>query len=292
MSYNFQPGLINKGHIIQIKGELIDLSVPRVMGVLNLTPDSFYAGSRVSGDPDIRMKIAQFLEEGVDFIDIGAYSSRPGAEDIDEQEELKRLKPALQILKKEFPAAIVSVDTIRPEVAKMAVEQYGVAMINDISAGTRDANMIPTIASLGVPYIMMHMKGTPQRMQENPVYENLLKEIVGFFAEKIAWARESGIKDIIIDPGFGFGKTLDHNYRLLRNLEVFKILDCPLLVGLSRKSMIYRHLATGPDEALPGTIALNTIALMKGAVILRVHDVKEAVHTVKLFSKMIEFAPE
>ncbi len=292
MPDKFQPGLFSKDHIVQVRGELIDLSVPRIMGVLNITPDSFYAGSRVSDLDQLRKKITQFIEEGADFIDIGAYSSRPGAENIDETIEKNRLQPVLQIFRDEFPSVILSVDTFRSGIARMAVENYGVAIVNDISAGTMDKEMMATVASLGVPYIMMHMQGTPQTMQINPVYKNLLKEIIGFFATKIAQARETGIKDIIIDPGFGFGKTLDHNYRLLRNLEVLKIVECPVMVGLSRKSMIYRHLDMNPEDALHGTIALNAVALMKGAGILRVHDVKEAMQVVRLFSKMMEFPPE
>lgn len=289
MQEEFKPGLFNPYYSINLKGQLMGLTVPKVMGIINLTPDSFYIGSQISSKEALKKRVEQFIEEGVDFIDVGAYSSRPGANHIDEKEELRRLEPALQVLRKNYPQVVVSVDTFRASVAKTVVQEYGVQIINDISAGLSDKNMLKTISELGVPYIMMHMKGTPQTMQDNPVYENLMKEIIAFISERILVAREAGIKDIIIDPGFGFGKSLDHNYQLLQNLELMRIVDCPMLIGLSRKSMIYRVLETSPDEALTGSIALNTVALLKGAKILRVHDVKEAVQTVKLFTKMMDF---
>lgn len=288
----FRPSLFSNSYSVQIRGEIIDLSVPRVMGVINLTPDSFYPGSRFSDMEEIKKRIEQMIDEGVDFIDIGAFSSRPGAKHIDEKDELTRLKPTLKLFKNQFPGVIVSVDTFRSSIAQIAVEEFGVSVINDISAGKLDKDMLNTVARLGVPFIMMHMQGVPQNMQDNPVYANLMKEISGFFANQVLVAREAGIKDIIIDPGFGFGKTLDHNYQLLQNLDILKIIDCPLLVGLSRKSMIYKFLNTDAADSLAGSIALNTIALFKGANILRVHDVKETVQAVKLFLKMQEFPIE
>jgi dihydropteroate synthase len=288
----FRPSLFSDSYSVQIRGEIMDLSVPKVMGVINLTPDSFYPGSRFSDMEEIKKLIEQMIDEGADFIDIGAYSSRPGAKHIDESEELARLKPTLKLFKNQFPEVIVSLDTFRSSIAKIAVEEFGVSVINDISAGKLDKDLLNTVARLGVPYIMMHMQGTPQNMQNNPVYANLMKEISGFFANQVLVAREAGIKDIIIDPGFGFGKTLDHNYQLLQNLDILKIIDCPLLVGLSRKSMIYMFLNTDAADSLAGSIALNTIALFKGANILRVHDVKETVQAVKLFLKMQEFPIE
>jgi dihydropteroate synthase len=288
----YQPALFDNTYSIQIRGKIIDFAIPKVMGVINLTPDSFYPGSRFSDIDEIRRRIEQMIAEGVDLIDIGAYSSRPGARHIDESEELARLEPVLKLFKNQFPYVIVSVDTFRASIAKMAVEEYGVSVINDISAGKFDKKMLKTVARIGVPFIMMHMQGTPQNMQDNPLYVNLMKEIIGFFANQILVAREAGVKDIVIDPGFGFGKTIDHNYQLLQNLDVLKIIDCPLLVGLSRKSMIYRYLNIDVEDSLAGSIALNTIALLKGANILRVHDVKETVQAVKLFSKMQKFPVE
>ena len=288
----FQPGLFDKSHSVQIHGKIFDLSVPRVMGVINLTPDSFYEGSRLLDSEAISKRIEQFITDGADFIDIGAYSSRPGARHIDEKEELTRLEPTLKLLMNQFPEVIVSLDTFRSSIVKVAIEKYGVSLINDISAGEFDKEMLKTVSSMQVPYIMMHMKGTPQNMQENPFYDNLMKDLIDFFAKRVLAARESGIKDIIIDPGFGFGKTLDHNYQLLQNLDILKIVDCPILVGLSRKSMIYRYLNVQAEDALTGSVALNTIAILKGANILRVHDVKETVQAVKLYTKMQEFPIE
>jgi dihydropteroate synthase len=292
MQKEFRPGLFNQKYSIRLKNVIMDLSVPKVMAVINLTPDSFYHGSRVSDLQVLERLVSQFLEDGADILDIGAYSSRPGALQIEEKEEMKRLEPALNLLNKKFPDAIVSLDTFRSGIAEIAIKSFGVAMINDISAGRMDEKMLPTVAELQVPYIMMHMQGTPQNMQENPQYKNLMKEIISFFAQRIHAARDFGIKDIIIDPGFGFGKRLDHNYHLLQNLELFKVIDYPLLVGLSRKSMIYRVLNISPDESLTGTVALNAIALKNGANILRVHDVKETVQIVKLFNKLMDFPIE
>ena len=271
---------------INVNGKLMDLSQPQVMGILNVTPDSFYAGSRGVAERDIIDRLRQMTDEGASIIDIGAYSSRPDADDVSTEEEMARLRHALNLVRQHQPDAVVSVDTFRADVARMCVEEYGVAMVNDISAGEMDDEMFPTISRLGVPYIAMHMKGTPQTMQINPQYEHFLKEIFYFFSEKVQKLRDLGVKDIIIDPGFGFGKTLEHNYQLMNHLEEFKLFGLPLLVGISRKSMIYKLLGTTPEEALNGTTVLNTIALQKGAHILRVHDVKAAVEAVKIVEKM------
>ena len=271
---------------INVNGKLMDLSEPQVMGILNVTPDSFYAGSRAETERDITQRIHQIVNEGASIIDIGAYSSRPNAQHISAEEEMSRLRTGLELIRKHHPEAIVSVDTFRADIARMCVEEYGVAIINDISAGNMDEQMFPTIARLGVPYIIMHMKGTPQNMQENPHYDHFLKEIFYYFSEKVQKLRDLGAKDIIIDPGFGFGKTIEHNYELMNHLEEFHLFELPILVGISRKSMIYKLLGITPEEALNGTTALNTIALTKGAHILRVHDVKEAVECVKIVQKM------
>ena len=271
---------------INANGKLMDLSEPQVMGILNVTPDSFYAGSRGVTNGYILDRCQQILDEGASIIDIGAYSSRPNAQHISAEEEMSRLRTGLELIRKHYPEAIVSVDTFRADIARMCVEEYGVAIINDISAGNMDEQMFPTIARLGVPYIIMHMKGTPQNMQENPHYDHFLKEIFYYFSEKVQKLRDLGAKDIIIDPGFGFGKTIEHNYELMNHLEEFHLFELPILVGISRKSMIYKLLGITPEEALNGTTALNTIALTKGAHILRVHDVKEAVECVKIVQKM------
>ncbi len=271
---------------INVNGFLLDLSSPCVMGILNVTPDSFYAGSRMQTEIDITHRIEQIVGEGAGIIDVGAYSSRPNAENVSPAEEMERLRMGLGILRKVQPDAVVSVDTFRADVARMCVEEYGVAIINDIAAGEMDGDMFRTVADLNVPYIMMHMQGTPQNMQQNPHYDNLLKEVFIYFARKVQQLRDLGVKDIILDPGFGFGKTVEHNYELLAHLEEFRIFELPLLAGVSRKSMIYRLLGTTPQEALNGTTVLDTICLLKGADILRVHDVREAVETVKIVEAM------
>ena len=260
----------------------MDLSTPKVMGILNVTPDSFYAQSRTTAEGQIEARIEQILAEGASIIDIGAYSSRPGADDVPEEEEKRRLRKGLEIIRKTHPEAVVSVDTFRAGVAKWCVEEYGVQIINDISGGELDPQMFPTVAGLGVPYILMHMKGTPKDMQESPSYGSLLKEMFLYFARKVDELRNLGAKDLIIDPGFGFGKTQAHNYEILAHLEEFGIFGLPVLAGISRKSMIYNPLHTTPQEALNGTTALHAVALLKGARLLRVHDVKEAVETVRL----------
>ena len=267
---------------INVNGSLMDLSTPCVMGILNVTPDSFYEGSRMQTETEIARRVEQIMEEGAGMIDVGAYSSRPNAENISPREEMERLRMGLAILRKVQPDAVVSVDTFRADVARMCVEEYGVAIINDIAAGEMDKDMFRTVADLNVPYIMMHMQGTPQNMQRHPHYDHLLKEVFLYFAQKVQQLRDLGVKDIILDPGFGFGKTVEHNYELMAHLEEFRLFNLPLLVGVSRKSMIYRLLGTTPEEALNGTTVLDTISLMKGADILRVHDVREAVETVKI----------
>lgn len=273
-------------HTIHVNGKLIDLSVPQVMGILNVTPDSFYSGSRKQSEEEIAQRVAEILEQGASMIDIGAYSSRPNADHVSAGEEMERLRHGLSVLRRVAPDAVVSVDTFRADVARMCVEEYGVGLINDIAAGEMDADMFATVARLQVPYIMMHMQGTPQNMQQAPHYDNLLKEIFQYFADKIDRLRQLGVSDLVLDPGFGFGKTLEHNYELMNHLEEFAQFNLPLLVGISRKSMIYKLLGTTPQESLNGTTVLHTISLLKGAHILRVHDVKEAVETVKMVEKM------
>ena len=267
---------------INVNGTLLDLSTPCVMGILNVTPDSFYAGSRMQTEEEIARRVEQIVTEGAGIIDIGAYSSRPNADNVSAREEMERLRMGLSVLRRVKPDAVVSVDTFRADVARMCVEEYGVAIINDIAAGEMDGEMFRTVAELNVPYIMMHMQGTPQNMQQHPHYDNLLQEVFQYFARKVQQLRDLGVKDIILDPGFGFGKTLEHNYELLNHLEEFRIFELPLLVGVSRKSMIYRLLGTTPQESLNGTTVIDTICLLKGADILRVHDVKEAVETVRI----------
>ena len=275
-----------KSRYINVNGRLMDLSVPCVMGILNVTPDSFYSVSRMQTEEEIARRAEQILAEGAGIIDIGAYSSRPDAADVSAREEMERLRFGLTVLRKTCPDAVVSVDTFRADVARMCVEEYGAAIINDIAAGEMDAGMFDTVAQLNVPYIMMHMQVTPQNMQQHPHYDNLLKEVFQYFARKVQQLRELGVKDIILDPGFGFGKMLEHNYELLAHLEEFRVFGLPLLAGVSRKSMIYSLLGGTPQEALNGTTVLGTICLLKGADIIRVHDVKEAVETVKIVEAM------
>ena len=280
-----------EGHIertIRVNGQLMDLSTPKVMGILNVTPDSFYAGSRKETTSDIVNRVEQIITEGADMIDIGAYSSRSNAEHVSTKEEMARLRKGLEAIREVAPEAIVSVDTFRADVASMCVEEYGVALINDISGGQMDERMFDTVARLDVPYIMMHMQGTPQDMQQHIHYDHLRMEIMQYFALKVQDLHSRGVKDIIIDPGFGFGKTLAHNYELFKHLVDFKLFELPLLVGISRKSMIYKLLDSSPEEALNGTTVLNTIALTKGVDILRVHDVKACVEAVRIFNQMNE----
>jgi len=270
---------------INCKGNLIDLLVPKVMGILNITPDSFFDGGNYTNHAAILNQVEKMLLEGVTFIDIGAYSSKPGAEFVSEEEELARLLPVIELILAKFPETLISVDTFRSEVAKQAIAK-GAALINDISAGLLDDKMLETVAQLQVPYIMMHMKGNPQTMQSLANYEDVVKEVLFYFSERINAARSFGLNDIIVDPGFGFAKTLEHNYEIMQKLAYFSILEMPILVGVSRKSMVYKLLESTPQEALNGTTVLNTVALQKGAAILRVHDVKEAVECIKIYQNL------
>ncbi|NND26428.1 MAG: dihydropteroate synthase [Flavobacteriaceae bacterium] len=272
---------------LNCKGKLIDITDPKVMGILNVTPDSFYDGAAYPNDTAILSAVENMLLEGATFIDIGGYSSRPGADEVSLKDELKRVIPTIQLVLKEFPECLISVDTFQSKVAAESIAA-GAALINDISAGQLDPNMMQTVGELGVPYIMMHMKGTPKTMKDLTQYDDLIKDINFYFSQRLAEARSYQIKDLIIDPGFGFAKTRSQNFELLKKLEHLKISDVPILIGLSRKSMIYKTLLTTSDEALNGTTALNTIALIKGANILRVHDVKEALECIKLTEQLNE----
>ena len=270
---------------LNCKGRLLIVDKPLVMGIINATPDSFFAGSRFTNMDDIVAQTEKMLHDGADIIDIGGQSTRPGSELISADEEIKRIIPAIELISRKFPAAFISVDTFYSEVADAAVDA-GASIINDISAGSMDNKMIGTVAGLKVPYILMHMKGTPQTMQQNAVYENVTREVLDFFIAKTNELKKAGIADMIIDPGFGFAKTIDHNFELLKELSVFKILDRPILLGVSRKTTIYKTLGITAEESLNGTTVLNTIGLINGASILRVHDVKEAKEAVTLFSAM------
>jgi dihydropteroate synthase len=261
----------------------MDLSVPKVMGILNVTPDSFYSSSRYLSEEGILSRSGQMIEEGVDILDVGACSTRPGIELVSEEEELLRLRLALHLIRRRWPALPVSVDTFRAKVADVVVREFGVDLINDISGGSMDAMMFETVAKLQIPYILMHMQGEPSTMQDAPVYEEIVSDICRFFSDKVSQLRRLGVNDVILDPGFGFGKTLDHNYELLRRLDDFRLFELPILVGVSRKSMIYKKLGVAPELALNGTSILNTLALTGGASILRVHDVKEAKECVELY---------
>jgi dihydropteroate synthase len=276
--------LFTTNKTLNCRGELIDLSQPKVMGIINVTPDSFYAGSRQIDLRSILKQVEKMLAEGATFLDVGGYSSRPGAEDISMEEESQRVLPAIQAVIKEFPRAFVSVDTFRSSIAQQAVD-VGACMVNDISGGELDNQMFSTIAELQVPYVLMHMRGTPQTMTQHTDYEDLIKDIMDYFHPKVYQLRLMGVKDCMVDVGFGFSKTIEQNFTLLNALDYFKMLEKPLLVGLSRKSMIWRTLKTDAEHALNGTTTLHTIALIKGASILRVHDVKEAVETIELVGK-------
>ncbi|MDE3144202.1 MAG: dihydropteroate synthase [Bacteroidota bacterium] len=268
---------------LNCKGRLLIIDSPVVMGIINATPDSFYSGSRKSTVDTALNTAEQMLNEGATILDIGGQSTRPGSKKISVDEELLRVIPVIEAISKKFPQSFISIDTYHASVAKQTVDA-GAAIVNDISAGSMDAEMLPTVAELKVPFVCMHMKGTPQNMQQNPVYENVSKEVFDFFNERIKACQSIGIKDILIDPGFGFGKTIEHNFILLKELNIFKQLQKPLLLGISRKSMIYKTLNISAEEALTGTTVLNTIGLLNGANILRVHDVKEAVETIKIIS--------
>ena len=274
-------------YTINVNGTLMDLSIPRVMGIVNVTPDSFFAGSRTQTEAEIARRVEQLLAEGADILDIGGYSSRPGAADVPPEEERDRLRLGLAAIRRVCPDAVVSVDTFRADVARMCVEEYGVALINDISGGELDEEMFSTVARLGVPYVLMHMQGTPQTMQDKPQYDDVLRDVFLYFARKVQQLRDLGQKDIILDPGFGFGKTLEDNYALLAHMdELSSVFGLPVLAGVSRKSMITKVLGVTPAEALNGTTVLNTLCLTKGAAILRVHDVRPAVEAVRLVQAM------
>lgn len=271
---------------LNIRGTLTSLETPLVMGILNITPDSFYADSRKQTEAAIEERAQEILSEGGQMIDIGGYSSRPDAVEVSPEEEMSRLAFALKILNRHYPDVALSVDTFRADVARRCVEEYEVGMINDISGGELDAGMFETVASLHVPYIMMHMRGTPQTMQQHTNYTDMMEEIMLYFANKVRQLRLLGVNDIILDPGFGFSKTVDQNYELMSRLKEFKEFSLPLLVGVSRKSMIYKYLGGTPADSLNGTTVLNTFALLNGADILRVHDVRAAVEAVKMISKL------
>ncbi|MDC0210774.1 dihydropteroate synthase [Flavobacteriaceae bacterium] len=266
---------------INLNGNLMDLSTPKIMGILNVTPDSFYDGGMFDSNKKILDHVEKMLTDGADIIDVGGYSSRPGAKEVKLKDEIKRVVPTIELIKKEFNETTISVDTFRSEVALQAVNG-GASIINDISGGDLDPNMFNCVAELNVPYIIMHMQGNPKNMQNNPLYENVIVEIIENLSKKVFKATEAGVIDVIIDPGFGFGKTIEHNYKILSELSFFKELDCPILVGLSRKSMIYKLLEEKPENVLNGTTCLNTVSILNGANILRVHDVKEAKEVVKL----------
>jgi dihydropteroate synthase len=278
--------LSEKPSYINIRGKLLDLSIPRVMGIINVTPDSFYKGSRVAGEKEILETAVRMIEEGADILDVGGYSSRPGASVVSSTEEEERVLNAISLINKKLPEAIISIDTFRSEIALKAVSGCGAQIINDISGGEADKDMFQVVAKLNVPYIIMHMQGTPETMQDNPVYDDIVADILQWFSKKIVMLHSMGVKDIILDPGFGFGKKANHNFELLQHLEDFKITGLPLLVGVSRKSMIWKTLGITVDEALNGTSVLNAVALLKGADILRVHDVKEAVETIRLMEQL------
>ena len=276
-------------HTLNLRGKLYSLCEPKIMGILNVTPDSFYAESRTSNEEHIAARVQQLMDDGADMIDIGGYSSRSGADDVSPEEEMNRLRRGLRVVRRLYPEVPISVDTFRADVARMCVEEEGADIINDISGGMMDRQMFRTVARLGVPYIFMHMQGTPDTMQQAPHYDNLRREVMLYFAERIDRLCQMGAKDIIVDPGFGFGKTLEHNYELFHHLDDFNLFNLPLLVGISRKSMIYKLLGGTPQTSLNGTTVLNTIALMKGVHILRVHDVKEAVEAKRIVMKMKEW---
>lgn len=279
--------MLNPHLTLNCSGKILSLHQPVVMGILNVTPDSFYDGGKYQNEKAVLNQVEKMLQDGAAIIDIGGMSSRPGAEIISEKEELNRVIPHLINIQKEFPDAIVSIDTINSKIAKAAIEN-GASLVNDISSGRIDEKMFETVAELGVPYVLMHMQGKPKDMQKNPNYENVIQEILDFFIKEIDKLQNLGIKDIVLDVGFGFGKTVQHNYQILKNLHVFKMLEYPILAGISRKSMIHKVLDITPKEALNGTTALHMVALQQGAKILRVHDVKEAVEVVKLFNVLVE----
>ena len=282
--------LFSRNLSLNLNARILDLSTPRIMGIINATPDSFYQGRRLP-EPFRAVEMArEMFDQGADMVDVGAVSSRPGAEEISETEELNRLSPVIDALRNELPESTISVDTWRSGVAKEIHQRFGIDMVNDISAGQLDPAMFRTMAELGIPYVMMHMQGIPENMQDEPVYQNLVDDLLQFFGERIYKLRKLGLNDIVVDPGFGFGKTLEQNYDLLLELGSFRMLELPLMVGISRKSMIYKVLDSDPQQALNGTTAAHMAALLNGASILRVHDVKAAVETVKIFQQIVNSA--
>lgn len=274
---------------INIGGKLMDLSVAKVMGILNVTPDSFYSGSRSIDEATVEFRVREMTDEGADIIDVGACSTRPNSIQIDTDEEMRRLRMGLRVIRKHYPDAVLSVDTYRSSVAKMCVEEYGVQIVNDISGGMADSDMFRTVANLGVPYVLSHIQGSPSDMSSHTEYVNLMDDILYYFSEKVQMLRDLGQKDIIIDPGFGFSKTLDQNYELLSHLDMLQILELPILAGISRKSMIYKLLGTDAESSLTGTTALNMTCLERGSNILRVHDVKECKEVVRLYEQIKQY---
>jgi dihydropteroate synthase len=285
-NFSTSAPLFSRNLSLNLGGTIMDLSTPRIMGIINATPDSFYNGSRVPEAAHAVEKAREMIQQGADILDIGAVSSRPGSHEISEAEELERLSPVLEALRAEFPDFPISVDTWRSGVARVVCDRFGIQLINDISAGNLDPDMFPTMASLGIPYIIMHMQGSPANMQDAPAYENVVDELLQFFAERVYKLRKLGLNDIVIDPGFGFGKTLEQNYILLGKFDAFNMLELPLMAGISRKSMIYKLLESEPDQALNGTTAAHMAVLLKGASLLRVHDVQAAQETVKIFQQI------
>jgi len=285
-NFSTSDPLFSRNLSLNLRGTIMDLSTPRVMGIINATPDSFFDGSRVPEPALAIEKAREMIGQGADILDVGAVSTRPGSREISETEELERLSPVLEAIREDFPDFPVSVDTWRAGVARTVRERFGIQLINDISAGTLDPEMFPTMAQLGIPYIIMHMQGAPSNMQNNPAYENVVDELLQFFAEKVYKLRNLGLNDLVIDPGFGFGKTLEQNYTLLGQFDSFRMLELPLMAGISRKSMIYKLLESEPDRALNGTTAAHMAVLLKGANLLRVHDVQAAVETVKIFQQI------
>lgn len=280
-----QNTVFSTNKTLSLRGRLLDLSAPRVMGILNITPDSFYTHSRAQAADQLMRMATPMVEAGATFLDIGGYSTRPGASDIVEEEEISRVVPALELLAREFPTVVLSIDTFRARVARAAVE-HGASIINDVSGGTLDATMFATVASLGVPYILMHMRGTPQTMTSHTMYDNLVVDINTHLAQRVTALHAAGVHDIMVDPGFGFAKTAEQNFQLLQHLHLFRMHGKPLLAGLSRKSMIWKTLGITPEEALNGTTALHMKALLEGVSILRVHDVKEAMQVVTLYNHL------
>ena len=277
---------LKRKNTLNLNGRILDLAQPVVMGIINVTPDSFFDGGKYKTDKKVVNRAEEILEQGGTVIDIGAVSTQPGKEGISTKDEIDRLLPAVKAVRKEFPDAFLSIDTYRSWVALKVIEDCGPCIVNDVSGGNFDVHMFDTIGKLGVPYVLMHMQGTPLKMQENPVYEDIIRDISLFFTDRVKQLTKAGVKDVIIDPGFGFGKLLEHNYELLNRLDSFKVFQLPLMVGVSRKGMIYRLLGSNPEEALNGTSVVNTLALMGGADILRVHDVREAVEAVRILNKV------